>query len=131
MYGAMLGDIIGSPYEFNRGNKSKRFPLFSDVSRFTDDTVMTIAVCEGILNAGLDAGEEDMKNAIIDAMHDWGNRFPWAGYGQKFYFWLGSRDRKPYGSYGNGSAMRVAAAGWLFDTLERTREVARWTAALS
>lgn len=131
MYGAMLGDIIGSPYEFDKGNKSKVFPLFCKASELTDDTVMTIAVCEGILNAGLAAGEEDMKNAIIDAMHDWGNRFPWAGYGQKFYFWLGSRDRKPYGSYGNGSAMRVAAAGWLFDTLERTREVARWTAEVT
>lgn len=131
MYGAILGDIIGSPFEFDHGNKSKEFPLFSRESEFTDDTVMTIAVCEGILKAGLDAGEAVMKDSIIDAMHTWGTRYPAAGYGGKFSFWIWSRKREPYGSYGNGSAMRVSPAGWLFDSLERTREVARWTAEVT
>ena len=61
MYGAILGDIIGQPYEFDRGKKTKDFPLFCNTPRFTDDSVMTIAVCDGILNAGLTADEKIMK----------------------------------------------------------------------
>ena len=61
-------------------------------------------------------------------MQDWGKRYPYAGYGGRFRYWLGERNPKPYGSYGNGSAMRVSAAGWLYDSMERTREVARATA---
>lgn len=131
MYGAILGDIIGSPYEFDGGNKKKDFPLFISHSHFTDDTVMTIAVCDGILKAGFDADEQTMKKAIISSMQLWGHRYPHAGYGGKFYKWLATEDTKPYGSYGNGSAMRVSSAGWLFETLERTREVARWTAEVT
>ena len=61
MYGAILGDIIGSPYEFDQGNKTKEFPLFSKLSTFTDDSVMTVAICDGILTAGFDADEKTMK----------------------------------------------------------------------
>lgn len=61
MYGAILGDIIGSPFEFDRGNKSKNFELFSPGAELTDDTVMTIAVCEGLIDVGLDCEEEKMK----------------------------------------------------------------------
>ena len=131
MYGAILGDIIGQPYEFDRGKKTKKFPLFCNNPRFTDDSVMTIAVCDGILNAGLTADEKTMKDAIITSMHTWGHKHPYVGYGRKFFFWLASKDRKPYGSLGNGSAMRVSSVGWLFDTLERTREVARWSAEVT
>ena len=88
MYGAILGDIIGQPYEFDRGNKSKEFPLFCKNPRFTDDSVMTIAICDGILTAGLDADEGTMKNAMIKSMHFWGHKYPHAGYGQKFYLWI-------------------------------------------
>lgn len=131
MYGAILGDIIGQPYEFSRGYKSKEFPLFSPNPCFTDDTVMTIAVCDGILKAGLDADENTMKTAIITSMQLWGHKYPNAGYGGKFYYWLASENTKPYNSWGNGSAMRVSSVGWLFDTLERTRQVARWTAEVT
>ena len=131
MYGAILGDIIGEPYEFDRGMKTKDFPLFCKNPRFTDDSVMTIAICDGILKAGLNADEKKMKDAMISSMHFWGDKYPHAGYGQKFYLWLARKDTKPYGSWGNGSAMRVSSAGWLFETLERTREVARWTAEVS
>lgn len=131
MYGAILGDIIGEPFEFDRGNKTKNFPLFKKHPRFTDDTVMTVAVCEGILKAGLDADEETMKSSIIKSMQLWGHKYPHAGYGGKFYFWLAGEDTEPYNSWGNGSAMRVASVGWLFDTLERTREVARWSAEVT
>lgn len=131
MFGAILGDIIGQPYEFDKSPKTKEFPLFCENPRFTDDTVMTIAICDGILKAGLDANENMMKAAMITSMHLWGHKYPYSGYGGKFYFWLVGKDTKPYNSWGNGSAMRVSSVGWLFDTLERTREVARWSAEVT
>lgn len=131
MYGAILGDIIGEPYEFDRGGKSKKFPLFTKRPHFTDDTVMTIAICDGILNAGLDADESAMKKAMVSAMHFWGNKYPHAGYGARFIRWLSKNDSEPYNSFGNGSAMRVSSVGWLFDSIERTREVARWSAEVT
>ena len=84
MYGAILGDIIGSPYEFDMGDKTKDFPLFSTRSEFTDDTVMTIAVAEALLDSG--AGEDDdiIRRRIVERMRHWGRRFPYAGYGARF-----------------------------------------------
>lgn len=79
MYGAILGDIIGQPYEFDRSPKTKKFPLFCKKPRFTDDSVMTIAVCDGILKAGFDADENTMKKAIITSMQLWGHKYPHAG----------------------------------------------------
>lgn len=131
MYGAILGDIIGQPYEFNRGNKSKEFPLFSSNPHYTDDTVMTVAICDGILKAGVDSDEFTMKTSMILQLQFWGHKYPHAGYGRKFYDWLASENVKPYNSFGNGSAMRVSSVGWLFETLERTREVARWSAEIT
>ena len=130
MYGAILGDMIGAPYEFDRGNKTKDFALFTGGSNFTDDTVMTIAVAEALLNAE-SKGEAEVKALIIESMQKWGRKYPNAGYGGRFIGWLWEADPKPYGSYGNGSAMRVAAAGWLYDTIERTREMARLTAEVT
>ena len=121
MYGAILGDIIGSPFEFDRGDKTKEFDLFTKGCDFTDDSVMTIAV-------GPQATVKEIEEAVVTNMQDWGKRYPYAGYGGRFRYWLRERNPKPYGSYGNGSAMRVSAAGGLYDSLERTREVARATA---
>ena len=131
MYGAILGDMIGSPYEFDRGGKTKDFPLFSQGSRFTDDTVMTIAVADALLEVGEEADEAAVCAAVVRAMQAWGRRYPRVGYGGLFRHWLVSDEPAPYGSFGNGSAMRVAAAGWLYDTLARTREVARQTAVVT
>ena len=134
MYGAILGDIIGSPYEFDRGDKTKDFPLFRRRSHFTDDSVMTIAVAEALIKAcgsGAIEDEKKTKDLLIDSMHKWGHRYPNAGYGGRFYSWLADSEREPYNSWGNGSAMRAAAAGWLFDDLETTRRVARWTAEVT
>lgn len=128
MYGAILGDIIGSPYEFDRGNKTKNFELFGKGAEFTDDSVMTIAVAEALLNAGKDAPVDRIRELVTESMQKWGRKYPRAGYGGRFRAWLTQKNPAPYGSYGNGSAMRVSAAGWLYDTLERTREVARATA---
>jgi len=128
MYGAILGDIIGSPFEFDRGDKTKNFDLFSEGCGFTDDSVMTIAVGEALLAVGPKAAVKEIEEAIATNMQDWGGRYPHAGYGGRFRHWLKEKNPKPYGSYGNGSAMRVSAAGWLYDSMERTREVARATA---
>ena len=128
MYGAILGDIIGSPFEFDRGDKTKEFDLFTKGCDFTDDSVMTIAVGEALLAVGPQATIKEIEEAVVTNMQDWGGRYPHAGYGGKFRHWLKEKNPKPYGSYGNGSAMRVSAAGWLYDAMERTREVARATA---
>lgn len=129
MYGAILGDIIGSRFEFDRGGKTKDFELLTIEDKYTDDSVMTVAVAEGLLNAGKDASVEEIENRCIESMKKWGKFYPNAGYGQRFWLWLFSKKKsEPYGSYGNGSAMRVSAAGWLYDSIERTREVARATA---
>ena len=130
MLGAILGDIVGSPYEFDRNNyKHKDFPLLSEKSHFTDDTVMTLAVALGLI-----AGQGDAQKTFADVQHEmrnWGRRYPHAGYGGMFRRWLRAEHPQPYGSFGNGSAMRVAAAGWLFDTLDKTLEMAKVTAEVT
>ncbi|MCR4716549.1 MAG: ADP-ribosylglycohydrolase family protein [Lachnospiraceae bacterium] len=131
MYGAIMGDIVGSRFEFDRGNKSKDFELFTDESVFTDDTVMTLAVAKSIMDAKENASEEQLKDKLIHNMRKFGKKYPDAGYGGRFRIWLISPIAKPYGSFGNGSAMRVSSVGWLYDTIEKTREVARWTAEVT
>lgn len=131
MIGAILGDIIGSPYEFSHYKVAEDFPLFTNCSRLTDDSVMTVAVARALLDAESDAGEIAIKNKVIDNMKSWGRRYPAAGYGSHFLQWIMSSDRQPYNSCGNGSAMRVSAVGWLYDDLEHTRTVARWTAEVT
>ena len=128
MYGAILGDIIGSPFEFDRGDKTKDFKLFSRRSHFTDDSVMTLAVCEALLKVGQDATVKEIEDTVISSMQSWGRRYPHEGYGGYFRRWLTARHPEPYNSFGNGSAMRVSAVGWLYDSLEKTRTVAKATA---
>lgn len=130
MYGAILGDMIGAPYEFDRGKKTKVFPLFCKESHYTDDTVMTVAVAEALLDPRCQ--DDDARKArLVDGMRNWGRKYPHAGYGGRFRQWLRAGDPSPYGSYGNGSAMRVSAAGWLYDSLEQTRHMARLTAEVT
>lgn len=123
MIGAIVGDIVGSVYEWNN-IKTKEFPLFQDKCFFTDDTVMTIAVAEGLMNGG-------EKDDFIDAMKKYGRMYPDAGYGGRFGRWLMTDSREPYHSWGNGSAMRTAAVGWWFDSLEETRAVAALAAGVT
>ena len=131
MLGAIIGDIVGSPFEFDRGDKTKDFELFSTKSMFTDDTVMTVAIAEALLEAGKNATLEKIKENVIYYMQKWGRKYPNAGYGGRFIWWLRQYNPTPYNSYGNGSAMRVSSVGWLYDSIERTREVARITAEVS
>ena len=127
MYGAILGDIIGSPYEFDRGNKTKDSPLFDRGAKYTDDSVMTIAVAQALMDT-MGQPDDEIRKALVDSMRIWGSQYPYAGYGGRFIQWLKAEDPQPYGSYGNGSAMRVSSAGWLYDALEETRRIARLTA---
>ena len=130
MIGALLGDMIGAPYEFDRGDKTKDFPLFSKHSEFTDDSVMTIAVAEALLDT-VGKSDDEIRKALVSSMQKWGRKYPFAGYGGMFRHWLIAKNPKPYGSFGNGSAMRVAAAGWLFVDIETTRHMAALTASVS
>lgn len=107
MLGAIVGDIVGSVYEWHN-IKTKDFPLFRDDCFFTDDTVMTCAVAEAVMNGG-------KRDDFIDAMKKYGRLYPDAGYGGHFGAWLVSDDREPYNSFGNGSAMRVAPCGWIMN----------------
>ena len=134
MIGAMIGDIAGSRFEFDRSPLTvDGYEIFDKDCCFTDDTVMTAGVAEGLMDAGKDADVETIKRSVTRSMRKMGELHPGAGYGGMFYSWvLGPEEMaKPYNSFGNGSAMRVSAAGWLYDSLERTREVARATAEVS
>ena len=131
MYGAILGDIIGSPYEFDMGNKSKEFPLFSKRSAYTDDTVMTIAVADVFLDDNLLVNEDVIRRRLIESMHKFGKLFPNAGYGGRFGMWLFLNGTEPYNSWGNGSAMRVSSVAWLFDDLDMVRLMARLSAEVT
>lgn len=131
MYGAILGDMIGSPYEFDQGGKSKEFPLFIESSHFTDDTVMTVAVADALMKTTGEPDDEVVREALVDRMQFWGRKYPDAGYGARFKKWLQQEHPEPYGSYGNGSAMRVSAAGWLAESLQEARRLARLSAEVT
>ncbi len=127
LLGALAGDIIGSPYEFKRNNiKSTEFPLISERSRFTDDSVMTMAIAHALMKwkKGNEINESEFEDAVRESMLKFGHKYPRVGYGFKFVKWLGSRDPQPYGSFGNGSAMRVSPVAWYFDDLETVERFA-------
>ena len=128
MYGAILGDIIGCPYEFDRGEKTKDFPLFSKGCEFTDDSILTLAVAEALMDVPAEASDYDVRVSVIKRMRFHGKHYPGAGWGLRFARWLRSSHPEPYFSCGNGSAMRVSAAGWLFDDLDTVRRMARLSA---
>ena len=122
MVGAILGDIVGSVYEFSN-IKTKDFPLFCQSSSYTDDSIMTIAVADWLLH----------KGDLAKVMQYYGKKYPcpMGGYGSSFVRWLNEEYPKPYNSWGNGSAMRVSPVGWYFNSLEETLAVARETAIIT
>ena len=134
MFGAFLGDMIGAPYEFDQGDKTKDFPLFTKYSGVTDDSVMTVAVADALLEARdleVEQDEREMRKLLRDSMQSWGHKYPHAGYGHRFKMWLNGEVTHPYNSCGNGSAMRVSAVGWLYPDLFTTRLMAARTAAVT
>ena len=126
MLGAIFGDIVGSVYEFNNTN-NYGFQLLSKWSEPTDDSYMTLAVAKALMDSW---GRDDaaVRKALVENMQAIGRRYPNAGYGGMFSRWLREKDPRPYNSFGNGSAMRVAAAGWLYRTLDETLRAAALTA---
>src|SRR4051812_37827879 len=114
MIGALAGDMIGSRFEMINYAANKKldnyaeFELFTTKSKFTDDTVLTIAVADCIMSG----------KSYADAFREYGRRYPLAGYGGMFINWLDSEIPMPYNSYGNGSAMRVSPIGFYFDDLD-------------
>ncbi len=120
MLGAIAGDIIGSIYEWNN-IKTTRFPLFGAGCGFTDDTVLTVAVAECILNG----------TGYAEKFKEYYTQYPGAGYGGMFHRWASSSDVGPYNSWGNGSAMRVSPAGFAFSTLEEVLREAERSAAVT
>lgn len=128
MLGAIYGDIVGSSHEFNP-IKTEEFPLFDDCSDFTDDSVMTIAIADALMNSMLDG--KPLDRCCVESMQRFGRMFPNRGYGGRFAYWLITDDPKPYNSWGNGSAMRVSPVGWIFDDPEDAAKVAAITAAVT
>jgi ADP-ribosylglycohydrolase len=120
MIGAVAGDIIGSFYEAFP-TKATDFPLFHKDCRFTDDTVLTVAVADWILNGG----------DLVDLLHRYFEAYPQAGYGMSFIRWAGHKCREPYNSWGNGSAMRVSPVGFAFDSLDVVLAKAKATAEVT
>lgn len=122
MLGSIIGDISGSCYEFSE-NKNTRSPLFPPGSNFTDDSIMLVATAHALLRGG----------TFSAAYRTFGARFPspMGGYGARFGAWLVAMDSEPYGSWGNGSAMRVSPIGWAFDTVEETMQRAGESAAVT
>jgi ADP-ribosylglycohydrolase len=120
MLGAIAGDVVGSVHE-HRPIKTTEFPLLVPGSRFTDDTVLTVATAHAILTG----------TPYQEAYRAFGRRYPDAGYGGMFLNWLASPEARPYNSWGNGSAMRIAPVGWAFDTVEAVLEEAGRSAAVT
>ncbi|UCF91133.1 MAG: ADP-ribosylglycohydrolase family protein [Desulfobacterales bacterium] len=120
MLGAIAGDIIGSVYEAHP-IKTTSFPLFSDYARFTDDTVLTVAVAHSILS----------RTDYASSLKAFGRKYPAAGYGMSFFKWLYLPGSKPYNSWGNGSAMRVSPVGFAFTSVEEVLGQAARSAAVT
>ncbi len=119
MLGAIIGDIVGSKYEFSN-TFDYNFEMFGEGSDFTDDTICTVAIADAVLNG----------RSYLESLHDWCRRYPSpkGAYGGRFAAWVRSDNPQPYGSFGNGSAMRVSPVAWLFDDLSQVLEEAEKTA---
>ena len=120
MLGAIIGDIVGSRFEFNN-IKTKEFDLFDKRCSFTDDSVMSVAVAEMCLMGYV----PENRKMIIDTFKKWGERYPYAGYGTFFFNWLWAKDSAPYNSCGNGSAMRISAIGFYANSAEEIEKYSK------
>lgn len=115
--GAIAGDVIGSIYEFNP-IKTTNFEMVQPNMFYTDDSILTIAIADALLN----------KKDFGKSLWEYGNKYPDGGYGERFFYWLQSKNPEPYNSFGNGSAMRVSPVGFAADSLEKAMELAEQTA---
>ena len=129
MLGAIIGDIIGSPYEYG-ARKTKSFPLFTYGCRPTDDSVLTVAVGCACAEANI-KDEYSFKRVLREKLREIGRRYLDAGYGRMFYEWMLSDTDKPYGGLTNGSAMRVSPTAWAAGSLEEAERLAKWSAEIT
>lgn len=120
MIGAIIGDIVGSRFEWHN-IKSKDFEFFMNKCRPTDDSIMTLALAQAILVSKPD--HSDLAKNAVECMQSLGRRYPNCGYGRGFYKWIFSNTPTPYNSYGNGAAMRVSSAGFAAESLEDAKEI--------
>ena len=121
MLGAIVGDIVGSIYEFDN-IKRKNFGLFSPRCFFTDDTIMTIAVAEALRKTKR-SKFKNLEQQAIKEMQNYGRLYPNASYGNSFKFWIQTNNPMPYNSYGNGAAMRVSSVAYFADSLQSVKEL--------
>ena len=124
MIGAIIGDIVGSRFEFNN-HRSKDFDLFADGCFATDDSIMTLAVAKAIMECGDDLTESRLNSSAVKWMQEIGRTHPNCGFGGMFYNWIFSDDPQPYNSFGNGAAMRVSSCGFIAETEDEARLLAR------
>lgn len=122
MVGAIVGDIIGSRFEWDN-IKTKQFELFTDRCEATDDSIMTLAVAKAIVDSGKDL--QKLSQLIASVLQEVGRPYPNCGYGGMFWQWMSSNDPKPYNSFGNGAAMRVSACGFAADSLDEAKQLAQ------
>jgi len=122
MYGAILGDIIGSRFEWHN-IKTKEFELFNDYLRPTDDSIMTIAVAQSLIDSNKDPNK--LKKIVVDNMVSIGRKYIDCDYGGSFYRWLVTDNHEPYNSFGNGAAMRVSACGYVAESIEEAKELSK------
>ena len=122
MLGAIIGDIVGSRFEFNN-HRSKEFELFGKGCFATDDSIMTLAVAEALMRCR--PNRSDLEEQAVRCMQEIGRPYPDCGYGGRFLGWMYSDEPHPYNSFGNGAAMRVSACGWAARTLEEAKELSR------
>lgn len=125
MMGAVVGDIVGSVYEF-RNIHTEDFPLFKPLSRVTDDSVMTCAVAQALLNAK--RRDTSVYEELVENMQAFGRHFPEASYGRRFIDWIWTSDPEPYDSWGNGAPMRCSPAGWITDDVRKAEALGEATA---
>lgn len=118
MYGAIIGDIVGSRFEYEN-IKTKDFQLFHKDCEFTDDTIMTLAVCDALESCQGDYS--NLKDVLIKTFHETYRHYPNADYGLRFRNWLSNGETEPYNSWGNGAAMRVSPCGWFADSIEEAK----------
>ena len=128
MLGALIGDIVGSVYEWHN-HKSKDFPLFQPDCRMTDDSVMTAAVASAVLMGTVDLAQ--FQANVVAEMRRLGRQHPRLGYGTRFEAWLANPDPQPYGSLGNGSAMRVSPVAWAAESLSQCLALAKASAEVT
>ena len=130
MIGAIIGDVVGSRFEFNNC-RSKDFEMFDKECDFTDDSVMTLAIAKALQPYESITDYEGFKKELVAVMHEVGMKYPQCGYGGRFCTWMMKNRTKPYNSCGNGSAMRVSPVGWFANSLEECEALAAATAEVT